>query len=127
VALHDRIKQRRLEAGFTAAELAQRAGISKGYVSEIESGHAQRPSAAVLYKMATVLGTTVADLLEQESTPVAATVPEALKQFAADAGLPEGDVRMLAQIKFRGKQPRNAEDWRYLYESIRRSVVTGDA
>lgn len=122
MALGDRIKQRRNEKGITAIELARRAGVSKGYVSELESGHAARPSGDVLYRLATALGTTVADLLEQEVRPASREVPASLRQYAEESELPEDDVRMLAQIRFRGEQPATIEDWRYLYESIWRSI-----
>ncbi len=123
--LSDRIRQRREEKRISAIELARRAEISKGYVSEIESGRAPRPSGAVLYRIATALGTTVADLLEQEVQPAARSVPPTLRDFADQAALPAEDVEMLAQIRFRGEQPATEDDWRYLYESIKRSVPRG--
>lgn len=122
MALNDRIKQRREEKGMSAIELARCAEISKGYLSEIESGRASRPSGVVLFRIATALGTTVADLLEREVQPATPAIPQALRDFANDEGLPAGDVEMLAQIRFRGEQPATADDWRYLYESIRRSI-----
>lgn len=125
MALSDRIKQRREEKGLTAAELARRAEISKAYLSELESGRAPHPSGAILFRIATQLGTTIADLLEKEVRPAARTIPATLQEFVELAKLPEEDVQMLAQIRFRGEQPRTAEDWRFLYESIRRSVTKG--
>jgi transcriptional regulator with XRE-family HTH domain len=122
VALSDRIKQRREEKGINGVELARRAQISKGYLSEIESGRASRPSGVVLYNLATALGTTVADLLEQEVKPTTRIIPLGLCQLAKLDNLPTEDVEMLAQIRFRGEQPETLEDWRYLYESIRRSI-----
>ncbi|MFN8592032.1 MAG: helix-turn-helix transcriptional regulator [Thermomicrobiales bacterium] len=118
----ERIKQRREEKGIPAVELARRAEISKGYLSELERGHAARPSGAVLYKIANVLGTTVADLLGEEIRPANSAAPAALRALAKEEGLPEEDVRMLANIRFRGEQPRTEDDWRFLYESIRRSI-----
>ena len=125
MALNDRIKQRREEKGLSAVELAHRAEISKGYLSEIESGRASRPSGEVLFRIATALGTTVADLLEREVRPATPAIPQALQDFANDASLPVEDIEMLAQIRFRGEQPATADDWRYLYESIRRSIPRG--
>ena len=65
MALGDRIRQRRADTGLSAAELARRAAISKGYLSVIERGGSVRPSADVLARLATALGTTIADLLGQ--------------------------------------------------------------
>ncbi len=126
MALADRIKQRREEKNLSAAELARQANISKGYLSEIENvkgdKNAPRPSGDVLYRLATVLGTTVADLLEREVRPVSREIPPDLHTFAYEAGLPDEDVQMLAQIRFRGEQPQTVDDWRFLYESIKRSI-----
>jgi transcriptional regulator with XRE-family HTH domain len=122
MALHDRIKDRREEKKISAIELAQRAEISKGYLSEIESGRTSRPSADVLFRIATALGTTVADLLEREVRPAPRSIHPMLREFADEEELPDEDVQMLAQIRFRGDQPETKEDWRYLYESIRRSI-----
>ena len=122
MALGDRIRQRRDDIGLRAADLARRARISKGYLSEIESGNTVRPSAEVLDRLATALGTTIADLLDREIRPAAATIPPSLQAFAASRGLPAEDLHMLAQIRFRGEQPSTAEDWGYLYESIKRSI-----
>jgi transcriptional regulator with XRE-family HTH domain len=128
MGLGSRIRQRRADIGMSAAELARRADISKGYVSEIESddpSRTSRPSAEVLFRIATALGTTVADLLGKEVRPATRGIPAELKKFADEADLPQQDVQMLAQIRFRGAQPQTAEDWRFLYESIKRSVRRG--
>jgi transcriptional regulator with XRE-family HTH domain len=125
MALADRIKLRRTQKGITAAELARAAGISKGYLSEIESADPDkpvRPSADVLYRVATVLGTSVADLLEKEVRPAPREISASLRVFAEKNGLPEQDVQMLANIRFRGAQPEDERDWAFLYDAIRRSV-----
>lgn len=122
MALHDRIKQRREEKGISAADLARRANLSKSYISELESGRAPRPSGDVLFRLAAELGTTVADLLERQIEPASRPTSPSLRQFAEQAGLLPEDVEMLSQISFRGEQPRTLEDWRFLYESIKRSI-----
>lgn len=122
LAVGERIKERRKDKKISAAELARRAGISKGYLSEIESGRIDRPSAEVLYELATALGTTIADLLQKEVRPASQQIPPSLRSFADKANIPEEDVRMLAQIRFRGEQPTTEEDWAFLYGSIKRSI-----
>ena len=112
--LGDRIRQRRADTGLSAAELARRATISKGYLSAIEHGNSVRPSADVLTRLATALGTTMADLLDKESRPSDATIPPSLQAFAASRGLPAEDLDMLAQIRFRGEQPATPDDWWFL-------------
>jgi len=124
--LGDRLRQRRKERGLIAAELARQAEISKGYLSEIESGQVSRPSGTVLFRVATALGTSIADLLDKEIQPESGRVNSGLLELAEMENLPEGDVQMLAQIRFRGDQPQTVEDWRFLYESIKRSIASGN-
>jgi transcriptional regulator with XRE-family HTH domain len=123
--LGDRIKERREEKTISAAELARLADVSKAYLSELENRRAERPSVDILFRIAKALGTTVADLLGEEIRPTTAAIPPALQEFADQERLPAGDVRMLATIRFRGEQPRTVEDWRFLYESIKRSIRPG--
>ncbi|HAN34376.1 MAG TPA: transcriptional regulator, partial [Acidimicrobiaceae bacterium] len=51
------IKERRLGQPFTLVELAERAGLSQPFLSQVENGRAQ-PSMASLYRIASALGTT---------------------------------------------------------------------
>lgn len=125
MALADRIKLRRTQKGMSAAELARAAGISKGYLSEIEgadSNKVVRPSADVLYRVATALGTSVADLLEKDARPAPREISPSLRLFADKNHLPEEDVQMLADIRFRGDQPVDERDWAFLYDAIQRSI-----
>lgn len=121
----ERMRKRREDKGISAAELARRAGVSKGYLSEIEAGNAPRPSGAVLMRLADALGTTIADLLGTEVRPATREVSSSLREFAEANALPAQDVEMLAGIRFRGNQPESADDWRFLYESIKRSIRGG--
>ena len=77
--------------------------------------------------MASTLGTTVADLLGREVEPATREISPVLLQYAREAQLPEADVHMLAAIRYRGEQPRTIADWRYLYESIQRTIRGGEA
>lgn len=122
MVLHKRIRQRRIEKGLSATELAMTAGISKGYISEIENGKAPRPSGAVLMKLASALGTTIADLLGTEVAPSDIRIPDALLKLQEVESLTNAEVRMLAGIEFRGARPESTEDWKYLFESIKRSL-----
>jgi len=45
-------------------------------------------------------------------------VPDSLREFADEEGLPQADLHMLASIQFRGEQPRTKERWRYIYTAI---------
>ncbi len=130
VALSDQIRRRRLEQGLSLAELARRAKVSKGYLHQLENASdTPRPSAEILYRIAFALGTSVGELLEKRiarADQELTDVPEELRQFALTEQLPEEDIKMLARIEYRGQRPRTAEDWRFLYESIKRSIPRAD-
>ena len=85
-----------------------------------------RPSASTLFALAKALGTTVAALLGEREGDDAdgqkADIPPSLRDFADEEQLPPAEVRMLAAIRYRGSAPSRKDDWRYIYESIRRSV-----
>lgn len=117
------VRKYRNELGISLSELADRAHVSKGYISALEnetSNH--RPSGETLYAIAEVLGVTMSDLMGRRllAEPVAEMTPS-LREFAAEARLPQRDMRMLASIEFRGERPRSKERWRYIYDAIRMS------
>jgi transcriptional regulator with XRE-family HTH domain len=125
MAFGSEIRRRRLDQGLSLSDLARLAEVSKGYLSQIETEAATRPSATTLLKIARALGTSVGELLgEAGATPAQGEpdIPAPLRQFANDAKLPDAEVRMLAGIRYRGRAPRTSDDWRYIYESIRRST-----
>ena len=122
-----RIKQRREELQISLTQLSEKAGVAKGYIWEIENENSDkdvRPSADTVFKIAEALGTSAADLLgkkiQQTSTP---DIPDTLRQFAEAQDLTEADVEMLARIEFRGEKPETKDDWQYIYESIRRTIL----
>ena len=124
--LRERIQTRMDEKGWKLADLARESGVAKGYLWEILSSEKEkRPSAQTLYTIAEALGTTVADLLGRSTelkSVGSGEMPETLREFASEANLPDEDIRVLAAIHFRKEQPKGKEDWRFLWESIRRSV-----
>lgn len=113
--------------GMSVPALAAAAGISKGYLWQLENGEDPNPSLAVLTKIAFALDTTAAELLSQPTVqarnlPIPETLPSGLKEFM-DAQkrkgepLPEQIVRVLAQLQARGPK-----DWEFLYEAIKRTT-----
>jgi transcriptional regulator with XRE-family HTH domain len=127
--LGKRITARRQAKGFTLSQLADIAKVSKGYVSELESDQAAKPSAEVLYNIADALDTTVGYLLGRRRNPLIdahdgteLVIPPALEEFARQDRIPDEDKRRLACIEYRGKQPKTAADWRYLYDTLKRMV-----
>ncbi len=126
MALSDQIRKRRLEQNITLTELARRSQVSKGYLSQLENNPSgPRPSADVLYRIAFALGASVGALLEKQlasESDELTDIPEGLRSLALAERIPEEEIKVLAQITYRGRRPSSAEDWKYLYESIKRSV-----
>lgn len=125
--LGQRVRALRKKQKLSLNDLARLSGVSKGYLSQVERSLTVRPSALTIFSIAEALGTTVGELFEgrQEGaadSPDAPDLPQALREFALEAELPPTDINMLAAIRYRGAQPRDKEDWRFLYESIRRSI-----
>ena len=112
---------------MSASELASATGLSKSYLSELESGNGgqHRPSADTLYKIGKVLGVAMSDLLGRPIITQAAEEerPPSLVEFAKQRRLPEADVRMLAGIQFRGEPPKTPERWEFIYQAIKNSAA----
>lgn len=60
------INQLRMKSGITLSELAERAGISKSYLSSIERNLKQNPSIQVMEKIALVLKVDLKTLLKMD-------------------------------------------------------------
>jgi len=121
----DRIRRFRTERGLNLSRLAEQAGVSKGYLWALENDPgARRPSAETLYAVAKALGVTMADLMGRRlSAEPPSEVPDSLREFAEEQGLPDADIQMLASIQFRGERPRTKERWRYIYTAISTSAA----
>jgi XRE family transcriptional regulator, master regulator for biofilm formation len=126
MSLSDQIRKRRLEQGLTLTELARRSFISKGYLSQLEHNPgAHHPSAEVLYSIAFALGTSIGTLLEKQVPDTQnelTDIPEGLRMLALSERLLEEEIKVLAQITYRGDRPNTLDDWKFLYEAIKRSV-----
>lgn len=124
--LGQRVRALRQGQKLSLSEVARLSGVSKGYLSQVERSPTARPSAATLFAIARALGTTVAELFEGKDPEgrraAAIEISDSLREFCEEAELPPVDIEMLAGIRYRGASPRTKEDWRFLYESIRRSV-----
>jgi transcriptional regulator with XRE-family HTH domain len=115
-SLGSRIREMREKKGWSLTELAQRASISRSYLHQIERGESA-PTEEKIRQLATALGALPSELLGEE--PPTVNIPESLSQFAAQAGLESAEVRMLAQIEYRGKKPQAVDEWRAIYTVIK--------
>jgi transcriptional regulator with XRE-family HTH domain len=128
-SLGARIRRLREERGLSLGELEAASGVTKGYLSQLESGKAMNPSVLSANKIAQGLGVRLTDLLgevEMDSAP-SEHLPAGLHEFitrAESSGLSVSadDVQMLLGIRYRGRQPATAEDWALLFDLIKRIV-----
>lgn len=106
------VRERRQVEGWSQDELAEKIGISRNYLSQIERGIATNLSWQLLDKITSILGIVV----EKQRLE---NLPQGLEEFAKSVNLPEEDILMLANLKYRGNQPDNPEKWSMLYNLIK--------
>lgn len=76
-----RLRNLRVERGLTLDGLAERAGVSRSMISLVERGESS-PTAAVLHRLASGLGTTLASLFAEEERPEAPPLTRRADQLA---------------------------------------------
>ena len=126
--LGENVRFRRQGKGWTLNDLAEKSGISKAYISDLENGSAGKPNIQYVFAIANALGVTLDELLDDAAPkrPDSAKkrrgpedLPPGLKELQSDLNLSEAEVEMLAQVNFRGNRPKDREGWRFLLEAIK--------
>lgn len=123
------IRALRTKNDVTLPALAQRAGISKGLLSKIETDETSNPSISTLFKIAEGLETTVADILGTERVAVKRQPSddgaEWRKKLALAFKGKELDPHILDAIQhLRNRKATKSDDlehWKFLYTSIENS------
>ena len=80
-AFGERVKALRTTRGWTQSDLALRAGVSIGWLGQVERGLWVRPSAWNLSAVASSLGVTVDELLGESETATTADLPPELQSL----------------------------------------------
>ena len=101
------------------SELAKRSGISRSYLFQIEDGRSS-PTEAKIQALADAFGVLQSELLGEQSGEV--NIPESLREFAEKENLGSAEIRMLAQIEYRGNKPASAAEWKAIFAVIRAIV-----
>lgn len=125
----ERIKQRRLELGWTQDQLCTKAGLSKSFLSDLENGK-RSISASNLLDVARTLGVSLDYLMTGEASqdqPTEVPIPASLARFAAEEGLTFRQTLMLLDMQkqivahrsSRKKDGLEAVDWRRFYEGVK--------
>ncbi len=112
-----RVRKERKNQGYSQEELAEEVGISRTYLSQIEQGKAMNLSLRLAEKLSAALG--IESPYREESPTQPGEIPDSLRKFAEEDDIPEGDVRMLAGIEYRGDQPQRPDQWRIVYNVIK--------
>lgn len=120
--LAERLRKLRDQLELSLDDVAEKAGISKTYLWELErdTGGTKKPSADVLLRIAKALSTTLAELLALPTVrgpEGIVELPPSLREFRDRMGaqLSLQDLQDLAAMKFRGAQPQTADEWHQLY------------
>ena len=58
------LRELRERKDMSQLQLAKQAGVTQGYISDLEAGTKKNPSLAILKKLAKALGVSVGELLE---------------------------------------------------------------
>ena len=126
----ERIKARRLELGWTQDQLAQKAGISKSFLSDLENGK-RSVGAENLLDIARALGVSIDFLMTGEASEKPVTevpIPATLARFAAEEGISFRTTLMILDMQKQILAHRSAKkkqdglesvDWRKFYESVK--------
>lgn len=127
------IRFRRQGKGWSLAELAEKSGVSKAYISDLENGLAGKPNIQYVFNIAVALDATIDELLQdttiKEHRAKKRRAPEELPPGLWDlqeelgrspeTALTEEEVEKLAQVNFRGNRPKDKEGWRFVLQAIR--------
>ena len=146
VTLGTRIAQLRVARNMSLGSLSVASGgLAKSYLSRLEQGKVANPGVQTLDQVASALGSSLLDLLMplrvqrtdgpktssgrkmKDGSEFAEDMPEALRVFAEEMRstrrtIPRDTIRSLAALQYRGRQPKTAEDWRFLFDALVRSV-----
>ena len=131
----DNIKKYRELRSITMPDLAVRAGVSKAFLWEIESGNSKRPGAETLYKIAEALGVTIAHLMGKapQSDGNAWIEPEindGLRAFINERkrqgrALEREEIKSLSFVQLKGGRPTTRDQWALVYGMLR-EMTGGD-
>jgi transcriptional regulator with XRE-family HTH domain len=129
--LAENLKRLRMQKQLSQPELADKAEVSKGYIYMLESGEMANPSLEKLLQISKALDCTIADLVGHPKAAVkadaAVEIPEALQEFAKRMKregnpLDETELKSLAHTQYRGRRPRTADDWAYVYRFLKQTL-----
>ena len=128
-SLGERIRAKRQQLGWNQDELARRAGISKGFLSDLENAK-RGVRAENLLDIARALGVSIDFLMQggdERENDQEIEVPASLARFADQEGITFRQTLMLLKMQQQILAHRSASarrefwdaDWRKLYDSVK--------
>ena len=127
----ERIKQGRINIGWTQARLAREASLSKSFISDLENGKT-RASGDNLLKITEILGVSLDYLMkghggEEVVAPKTLEIPIELSKVAEELNIPFGEVLVVLEVQrslvarrnSRQKHTMSEDDWKQLFENLR--------
>jgi len=129
----DRIREIREELGLTLDKLADKTGISKGFLSDVETGK-RDISSEYLLKIADAVGASLDYLLRGENSTSSSIrqkpveIPSELSQaaqqlklsYAQTLELLEANQSVVARRSTKSLKRFGVDDWKELYKAIRK-------
>ncbi len=129
----DRIREIREELGLTLDKLAGKTGISKGFLSDVETGR-RDISSEYLLKIADAMGASLDYLLRGENLASISTrlkpveIPSELSEaaqqlklsYAQTLELLEANQSVIARRSTKSLKRFGVDDWKELYKAIRK-------
>lgn len=132
----DRIKEIRERRGWTQEKLADKAGISKGFLSDVENNKRDISATNVL-KVANAMGASLEYLMrgeegKQEEKREPIQIPSELSKAAEESNWSYSDTltlldtynSVIARRKNSSFNPPTVEEWKRFYEVITRVLPT---
>jgi transcriptional regulator with XRE-family HTH domain len=124
----ERVKTRRLELGLSQDALAEKAGISKSFLSDLENNR-RSIGAETLLDLGRAMEVSLDYLMTGEASEDQADkeIPAPLARFAAEQGLSVRETMTLLDVQERimasRRKPKarlEQADWKALYEAVKK-------
>lgn len=126
----DRIRERRQQLGWTLEKLSTEAGVSKGFLSDLETGRRKGAGGRILSEIARVLGVSL-DYLISGGNPTlqgeSIQVPASLSSFAQQSGLTFSQTLLVLKLRRQIVAHRSNSksddlelfDWKPFFEAVK--------
>lgn len=111
--------------GLSPGQLAKESGVSRAYLWQLETGGKDRPSLDILERLAKALGVGVSEFTDLEpprsgDNRLPPGLAELVQTKREELDITDGDIEVLKEIHYRGRRPKDQEDWALLHLFLRR-------